>query len=80
MSQPGQLTLFRAPDPDPRYDHVWRTGRPHKKAAPYSPQLKGRRCRVRCRGRGAGPWNVAVELDDGTLICATRWSVRRVTP
>jgi hypothetical protein len=105
--QPGQLALFEADRVDPRYDHVWRTGRPSKALPPYSPQLKGRRCRVRCRaaqrygpllrehpgvethllpagrnvtGCGSCPANVGVELDDGTLICAERWTVGRVTP
>lgn len=73
-----QLTLFSGPPADPRYNHVWAWGRPSKALPPYEPQRKGRRCRVVCRGRGRGPLNVAVELDDGELVCAPRWAVRRV--
>lgn len=64
------------PPTDPRYDHLWRWGRPHKGAASYSPPLKGRRCRVLCRGRGKGPLNVAVEFPGGEVVVAPRFAVR----
>lgn len=64
---------------EPGLDHVWYWHRPHKGADCYDPPRRGRRCRVRCRGRGRGPLNVAVELDDGELVCAPRWAVRRAT-
>jgi hypothetical protein len=60
------------------YDCVWYWHRPHKGAPHYSPPRRGRRCRVRCRGRGGGPLNVAVEMADGELVVAPRWAVRRV--
>jgi hypothetical protein len=75
----GQLALFSGLPADPRYDHVWRWGRPAKGLPPYNPQLKGRRCRVLCRGRGGGPRNVGVLLDGGELVCAPRWAVGRAT-
>jgi hypothetical protein len=77
-----QLDMFAKPAA-PGYDHVWRWGRPFKGADPYEPQRKGLRCKVRCRGRGRGPLNVAVELEGGELVCAPRYAVRRaqeITP
>jgi hypothetical protein len=67
----------RAPAESTSFDHVWYWGRPSKALPPYEPQRKGRRCRVRCRGRGGGPLNVAVEMADGELVVAPRWAVRR---
>lgn len=76
----GQLSMFSRPsaqEPPSGYDHVIRWGRPSKALPPYNPPLKGERCRLRCRGRGRGPHNVAVELTDGRLLVMPRWAVMR---
>lgn len=44
----------------------------------YLPGRFGARCAVLARGRGAGPWNVLVEFEDGYRVVGTRFCVRRL--
>ncbi len=43
----------------------------------YRPDRKGHPCRVVCGANGAGPRNLLVEFEDGELVVAPRYAVRR---
>ena len=45
----------------------------------YRPDLKGKRCRVLARGRGPGPRNVLLEIEEtGERVVMPRYAERRV--
>lgn len=62
------------------YDHVWHWRKWPKRDSWADHDLrKGHRCRVLCRGNGAGPRNALLEFEDGERLVAPRYAVRRVT-
>jgi hypothetical protein len=60
-----------------RLTHRYRWKSPKTWGGPGQNPLYGRRCAVLVSGRGPGPRNHLIQLDDGKRVVVARWAIRR---